>query len=763
MSSSPQKSLSVRPLLDLTKERYLNYAMSVIMSRALPDVRDGLKPVQRRVLYAMFNDLKLYPDKKHRKSAAVVGRCLGSYHPHSDVALYEAMVRMAQDWVLRVPLVDGHGNFGNIDGDGAAAMRYTEARLRTAGEDMMAEIRRDVVDFRPNFDATAQEPEVLPTQVPTLLINGASGIAVGMATNIPPHNPVEILNAAIDLLKNPSRKVSTLVDKHVKGPDFPTGGSIVESQEDITKIYEEGRGSVTVRAKWEVEKKGRKSYLVVTEIPYGVQKQDLVEKIAGHIVDNSIPQVVDIRDESTSDIRVVMELKNGVEVENVMAYLFKHTPLESKFHVNLTCLAPSDQDPEKIEPKRLDLKAMLQHFIDFRLQIVKRRTKFDLDKLEDRIHTLEGFVTVLGDAQKAIDIVTKAGSKTEARDSLIKEFGIDEDQTEKVLNTKVYRFAGYEVKAFEDELSEKTKEAGELRALLADADEQVKVVIKELREMRKRYDSERKTLVEEALPEFEYDESAFIEELPAKIIVSRKGWVRRQKSYTDVSSLRVRDGDEIGWVISSNTKDTVAFFTSAAQVYTMRVDDLPDTTGYGDAIQATFSFEDGETIEHVMTFDADGPDGDATLLVVSDEGNALRINPSAFSEPSTVNGRKVMRLDDGQKVIAYTMVEDEDEDHVVVITRMGFGTAFLSKYVKEVKGAGKGVRCINMTSTPGDSVLAAGVSSGTQGGGVTVVTSKGTEESYRHTSLKVVPRGKMGEQLKSRVTFVSVIKEVVEL
>lgn len=762
MSSNPQSSLSVRPLHELTKERYLNYAMSVIMSRALPDVRDGLKPVQRRVLYAMYSDLKLYPDKKHRKSATIVGATMGRYHPHSDTALYESMVRMAQDWVLRVPLVDGHGNFGNIDGDNAAAHRYTEARLRTAGEDMMAEIRRDVVNFRPNFDATAHEPEVLPTQVPTLLINGASGIAVGMATNIPPHNPVEILNASLDLLKNPSRKVSTLVDKHVKGPDFPTGGSIVESQDAITKIYETGRGSVTVRAKWEVEKKGRKSYLIVTEIPYGVQKQDLVEKIASHIVDNSIPQIVDIRDESTSDIRIVMELKTGAEVDNVMAYLFKHTPLESKFHVNLTCLAPSGSDPTKIEPKRLDLKTMLQHFLDFRLDIVRRRTTFDLGKLEERIHTLEGFVTVLSDPQKAIDIVTKAGSKSEARDGLIAEFGIDEDQAEKVLNTKVYRFAGYEVKAFEEELAEKSSEAAELRALLADPDEQVKVVAKELREMRKRYDSARMTVVEVALPEFEYDASAFIEKVPAKIVVSRKGWVRRQKSYTDVSALRVRDGDEIGWVIASNTKETVAFFTSLGQVYTMRVDDLPDTTGYGDAIQATFSFEDGETIQHVMTFDSEAPARDTTLLVVTDAGNGLRVDPNTFSEPSTVNGRRIIRLDEGQSVAGYSMVTDPDEDHVVLVTRQGFATTFKSSLVKEVKGSGKGVRCIVLRDKKRDSVIAVGVSSGTQGGGVTVVTSKGSEESYRHTSLTPTRRGTVGEQVKSRVHFVEFKKEVVE-
>lgn len=758
-SSSKSSNLTVRSLHDLTKERYLNYAMSVIMSRALPDVRDGLKPVQRRVLYSMFNDLKLYPDKKHRKSATVVGTALGKYHPHGDVALYEAMVRMAQDWVLRLPLVDGYGNFGNIDGDGSAAHRYTEARLRQAGMDLMSEIRQDVVNFLPNFDGTATEPEVLPAGLPLLLINGAQGIAVGMATNIPPHNPSEVINAAIDLLKNPSRKVGTLVKNHIKGPDFPTGGSIVEEEEDLISMYEEGRGSVTIRAKWEVEKKGKTEYLVITEIPYGVQKQDLVAKIASHIVDNSLPQVVDIRDESTEDIRVVLELKKNVDVDNVMAYLFRHTPLESKFHTNMTCLAPSDADPTKLEPKRVDLKEMLQHFLDFRMSVVLKRLRFDLDKLEARLHILEGYVKVLKEGQKAIDLVTKAQSKDEARDSLMQEFGITEDQADSILNTKVYRFAGYEIDALVQEQTEKETKANELRMLLSDPDAQVELVVSELREMRKVYSDERRTLVEVPLPEFAYDASAFIEEVDCKVIVSRNGWVRRQKAYTDLDTLRCRDDDQIGWALSGNTKDTVSFCTNKGRVYTSRVVDLPDTSGYGDPIQSLFDFEDGEKILSVFMHTPEFLPEETRIAVIADNGKGFLIDHAGYSEPSTVTGRKIMRLEDNENVVAYDLVHDLEEDHIVVITRGARAIAFRAKYLSEVRSAAKGVKCITLMS--GDSVLVGGVTTGAQGS-LTVVTSNGAEKALRHTTVGVTTRGGVGKELLSRDSFVSYLKETVE-
>ena len=336
------------PLHETTRERYLNYALSVITSRALPDIRDGLKPVQRRILYAMHNSLRLYPEGRHRKSATVVGDCMGKYHPHGDTAIYDAMVRMAQDFSLRAPLVDGHGNFGSLDGDAPAAMRYTEAKLRPLAMEMLGEIRKRTVDFRPNFDGTLFEPVVLPSKVPNLLVNGASGIAVGMATNIPPHNLGETIDALVYAIGSPNARTSTLVEKFIKGPDFPTGGRILNTSEELAEIYEKGEGAIDLRGEYALE---GKKHVIVTSIPYGVGKNDLVEKIAEHIVQGRVPQLVDVRDESTDEVRVVLELRRGADPEAAMAYLFKHTPLQSRFHVNLTCLVPTE-NPRCPRPRR---------------------------------------------------------------------------------------------------------------------------------------------------------------------------------------------------------------------------------------------------------------------------------------------------------------------------------------------------------------------------------------------------------------------------
>lgn len=634
----------------------------------------------------------------------------------------------------------------------------TEARLRTAGSDMLSEIKRDTVPFRPNFDGTTQEPVVLPSPIPTLLINGAQGIAVGMATNIPPHNPTEIINAAIDLLLNPSRKVSTLVSKHVKGPDFPTGGSLVENTEDMIRIYEAGRGSVTLRAKWDTEKQGRKTNLVITEIPYGIQKQDLVTKIAQHIVDNSLPQVVDIQDESSEDMRVVLTLKSGANVDHVMAYLFKHTPLESKFHYNLTCLSPSSSDPDKLEPRRIDLKKMLQHFLDFRMSVIKRRSEFDLSKLDARLHVLEGFVKVLTNPAKAIEIVTKAKSKSDARESICREFGLQEDQADHVLNAKIYRFASYEIDAFEKELDEKGAQAQELRDLLSSEENLTELCAQELRAARTKYKSPRRTIVGTDLPTFEYNEAAFIEKEDVKIIVSKMGWVRRQKAYTDINSLRVRDDDQILWALSARTTDTVAFFTDLGKVFTSRVVDLPDTSGYGDPLQSMYSFDDGEEILAVRVFNE--VDDTDTALIVTNDGKGLRISYEAFREPSNTKGRKSFKLNPGKTLVCVTPLTDETQDHVVILTRGSRALAFKSKYVPVVKKASKGVKCMTMLTD--DEVIAAGVTQGSQGS-LIVETSQGTQKSIRHTTIGVKTRGGVGKSLMVRDNFISCPKSVEEL
>ena len=430
------------PLHETARERYLTYALSVITSRALPDVRDGLKPVQRRILYAMATNLRLQPDARFRKSATIVGEVMGKYHPHGDTAIYDAMVRMAQHWSLRAPLVDGQGNFGSLDGDSPAAMRYTEARLRPLGAALLTEIKQDTVAFRPTYDGQLFEPVVLPAPVPNFLINGATGIAVGMATNVPPHNLGEVVDACLTLIKSPNARLDTLLGS-VLGPDFPTGGRILNTPEEIAKIYETGEGPVDLRGEYEMEGKGT---VILTSIPYAVQKGDLIEKIADHIRGGKVPQIVDIRDESTEDVRIVLELKRGSSPEAAMAYLFKHTPLQTRFHVNMTALVPTD-NPEVAAPEKVDLRTALRHFLDFRLEVVTRRLEHELRALEKRIHILKGFAIIFDALDEAIKLIRASKNKADANGRLRHRFRLDEVQADAVLEIKLYRLAQLEIDA----------------------------------------------------------------------------------------------------------------------------------------------------------------------------------------------------------------------------------------------------------------------------------------------------------------------------
>jgi DNA gyrase subunit A len=442
-------------LADEAQRRYLNYAVSVITARALPDVRDGLKPVQRRILFAMHNDLHLYPDARFRKSATIVGAVIGKYHPHGDSACYDAMVRMAQDFSLRYRLVEGHGNFGSLDGDAPAAYRYTEARLAPLSTELLDEIKQGTVDFRPNYDGTAQEPIVLPARIPQLLANGCTGIAVGMATNIPPHNLGEVCEAAVALIDNRKLESKDLL-KYIKGPDFPTGGQIINSKKELREIYETGQGPVRLRGEWKLEESKRGQQLVITSIPYNVSKANLVESIAQVILAKKLPMLVDVRDESTDDVRVVLELKPGADPALVVAYLYKHTPLELSFHVNMTCLVPTE-NREVAGPMRLNLQAILSEFLDFREDVVTRRFEFELAELRRRIHILRGFAILFDALDEAIRIIRKSDGKADAATKLQARFKLDEEQTDAILEMKLYKLARLEIEAIRDELAEKQR------------------------------------------------------------------------------------------------------------------------------------------------------------------------------------------------------------------------------------------------------------------------------------------------------------------
>ena len=472
-------------LHEAAQARYLNYALSVITARALPDVRDGLKPVQRRILYTMWQQ-NLTADVKHRKCAKVVGDVMGNYHPHGDSAIYETLVRMAQPFSLRYPLVDGSGNFGSLDGDGAAAMRYTECRLARLSDEMLEEIDQSTVHFRPNYDGTKSEPVVLPARVPNLLVNGATGIAVGMATSIPPHNLGEVCTALIKLLDNPELTTPQLC-RWVKGPDFPTGGQILNTPDELKEIYKTGSGAIRLRATWEVGEPTRAGHTIfVTSIPYALDKSTVIERIAEIVVGRKLPPLVDVKDVSTDDVRIELTVKREADPKMVMAYLFRHTPLQTNFPVNLTCLIPTE-NPEVGRPERCELKTILWHFLHFRLEVVTARLEHELAALRKRIHILEGFEKVFDALDEILRIIRKSDGKSDAAAKIMARFALDADQTDAILELKIYRLARLEILVITNELADKRKRARQIGALLGDDDSRWAIVREELETIQKTY------------------------------------------------------------------------------------------------------------------------------------------------------------------------------------------------------------------------------------------------------------------------------------
>jgi DNA gyrase subunit A len=725
-------------LHEATRHRYLNYALSVITSRALPDVRDGLKPVQRRILYAMDANLKLRPDSRFRKSAAVVGEVMAKYHPHGDQSIYDALVRMAQPFSLRHPLVDGQGNFGSLDGDPPAAMRYTECKLRPLAMELLSEIGQRTVDFRTNYDGQHDEPVVLPAQVPQLLINGAEGIAVGMATRIPPHNLGEVIDACVAMIANPDIEVEELCT-HVRGPDFPTGGVLLDSTADIRSVYETGGGSLRLQSRWTTDKQGRRHLVVITEIPYSVNKASLVERIGGLVAERKLPQVVDVRDESTDEVRIVMELRKAEDAEAAMAYVFKHTPAQTSWHCNLTCLVPDPNSPHPV-PIKADLHTIIRAWLDFRLETVTRRFQYELEKLRERIHILEGFAAVFQDLDLAIRLIRESEGKRDARDRLMDAFDLDDVQAEKVLELQLYRLARLPIADILDELEQKRERAAEIEAILSSRQELWAVITRELLELRKLYaEPRRTTLGAPAAQEVSYEESEYIVSEEAFLIATREGWIKRQGSFTELSRIRIRDGDEIGWLIPGNTRSTVTFFSDQGAAYGMRLADVPATTGYGDPIQKHFKLADGERVVGVVVHDEialpevppppeDAEPEDPELgpphgVAVTVEGRALRFPLAGHVEPSQRTGRRYMRVSKGETGVLTVEVSVGGE-HLSLATHEGNALAVAVDEIGVRKGAARGMQAIKLKK--GDSVLA-GMLVNDDKEGVLVVTSRGRE------------------------------------
>jgi DNA gyrase subunit A len=754
-------------LHEAAQSRYLNYALSVITSRALPDVRDGLKPVQRRILYTMWQQ-NLTADAKHRKCAKVVGDVMGSYHPHGDAALYETLVRMAQPFSLRYPVIDGSGNFGSLDGDSAAAMRYTECRLARIADEMLEEIDQSTVHFRPNYDGTKTEPVVLPARLPNLLVNGATGIAVGMATNVPPHHLGEVCTALIKLLDNPDLS-SVQLCRYVKGPDFPTGGQILNSADELKEIYRTGSGTIRLRATWETASVSRSGRTVhITSIPYATNKAALVERIADVVLSRKLPPLLDVKDVSTDDVRIELEMKGDADPKLVMAYLFRNTPLQTNVFVNLTCLIPTENE-EVGRPERLDLKAMLWHFLHFRLEVVTNRLEHELEALKKRIHILEGFEKVFDALDEIIRIIRKSEGKADSAEKIMKRFALDAEQTDAILELKLYRLARLEILVIQNELGEKRKRARQIGGLLKDEDSRWKLVRDEIEEVQAAYGkNDRRRTIIEADEEVEFSADDFIVEEDNVVIVSRDGWVKRQKEVRDLSTTRLREGDSVLAVLPGSTRASVVFFSNFGAAYTARIIDVPASTGYGEPVQKLFKLRDGERIIAAFSLDPrmsghivskkEGVAPPVHALAVTSDGYSLRFSLDSFVEPSTRAGRRYARPSDGVEVVGVAKISGSEV--VIAATREARAILCRADEVNYLSGPGKGVILIKLQSKE-DHVLGFIASTGDRDL-MRVETSRGSEQTISTAKYEVTGRGGKGRELLQRGQFTRVIPNDVE-
>jgi DNA gyrase subunit A len=752
-------------LHEAAQSRYLTYALSVITSRALPDVRDGLKPVQRRILFTMWQQ-NLTADARHRKCAKVVGDVMGSYHPHGDAALYETLVRMAQPFSLRYPLIDGSGNFGSLDGDSAAAMRYTECRLARIADEMLEEIDQRTVPFRPSYDGTKTEPVVLPARIPNLLVNGATGIAVGMATTIPPHNLNEVCTALLKLADNEDLTSAQLC-RYVKGPDFPTGGQILNAPDEIKEIYRTGSGTIRLRATWEEGPQSRAGRtLHVTSIPYTVNKAGLVERIADVVLSRKLPPLVDVRDVSTDDVRIALELKKDADPRMVMAYLFKHTPLQTNVAVNLTALVPTE-NADVGRPEKCDLHSILWHFLHFRLEVVTRRLEHELEGLRARIHVLQGFEKVFDALDEIIRIIRKSDGKADSADTIMKRFTLDAGQTDAILELKLYRLARLEILVIQNELADKRKRARQLTALLEDDAARKRLVRVEIAEIQKTYGDRRRTLIE-AADEVAFTADDFIVDEDNVVIVTRDGWMKRQKEVRDLSTTRLREGDAVLAVLQGSTRASAVFLTNLGTAYTARLVDVPASTGYGEPVQKLFKLRDGERVVAVFSLDPrvageiearkEGEPAPVHALAVTSDGYALRFGFEPFVEPSTRAGRRYARPAEGVEVVDVARLTGGEV--VIAATREARAILCRADEVNYLSGPGKGVILIKLH--PGEDRVLGFVASTGDRDMLRVETSRGAEQTISTGKYEVTGRGGRGRELLQRGQFTRVIPGEIE-
>jgi len=684
------------------KVSYLDYAMSVIIGRALPEVRDGLKPVQRRILYAMFRE-GLLPGKKYSKCAGVVGEVLKKYHPHGDTAVYDALVRLAQDFNMRYPLVDGQGNFGSIDGDPPAAYRYTEARLAKIAEELLADIDKETVDFIPNFDETTEEPKVLPSRIPNLIINGSSGIAVGMTTNIPPHNLGEVIDGLVYLLDNPDATIEQLMD-FIKGPDFPTGG-VIHGTTGIKEAYEHGRGHIRIRAKARVEKEYRGGEnIIISELPYQVNKARLIEKIAELVRDKKIEGISEIRDESDRDgIRIVLELKRGEMAEVILNNLYKHTQMESTFGIIMLALVGG-------QPHVLNLKRLLSHFLQHRRDVVVRRTRYELRKAEERAHILEGLKIALDHLDEIISLIRASKSPDEAREGLMMRFPLTETQAQAILDMKLQRLTGLEREKIITEYTETLKEIERLRAILGSDALVSKIIKDEFLEIKARYSDMRRTEITEETKEITIED--LITEEDMVITLSHHGYIKRnplsayrsqRRGGKGLTGMETKEEDYVEQLFIGSTHDYMLFFSNLGRLYWLKTYQIPEAgrTAKGKALINLLSLSEGERITTALPI-RDFKEG--YLVMFTKKGMVKKTLLEEYSNPRG-KGIIAVTLDEGDELIAVRKTNGQND--FIIGTREGLAIRFNEEDVRPMGRTARGV--IGIRLQEGDEVVSAEV------------------------------------------------------
>lgn len=715
---------------------FLDYAMSVIVSRALPDVRDGLKPVQRRILYAMY-DLGMTPDKPFRKSAHVVGNVLAKYHPHGDSSVYDAMVRMAQDFSYRYMLVDGHGNFGSIDGDGAAAMRYTEARMAPIALELLRDIQKETIDFGPNYDGQNDEPLVLPARFPNLLANGVQGIAVGMATNIPPHNLREIIDGLMMLIDHPETTVDDLM-KVVKGPDFPTGGTIL-GLDGIRKAFRTGRGSIQLRAKTRMEEAGNgKMRIIVEELPYQVNKARLVEKIAELVRDKKIDGITDLRDESDRNgMRVVIELRRDVNPRIVLNNLYKHTSLQTSFGVNMLALVHG-------QPQVLNLHQALKHYLDHQVEVITRRTQFDLRKAEERAHILEGYRIALDHIDEVIALIRGSQTGAEAKVGLMERFGLSEKQAQAILDMRLQRLTGLEREKIEEEYKALMATIAELKAILADDAKILAVVREELMEVRNQYGDERRTKIK--IDATQIADEDLIPEEEVSVMLTHRGYIKRmplnnyraqRRGGRGVSGMGTRDDDFVQHLFVTHSHNHLLFFSNKGKVYRLKAYEVPELgrTARGTPIINLIQIDQDERIQAVIPVKEFTEDN--FLFFATAQGVVKKTALTGFDNIRK-NGLFAINLRNGDELVAVHMTDGEQE--IIMGTSGGMSIRFHEQDVREMGRSATGVKGMTL----GDDDVVIDMDIAVPGKEVMIVTTKGYGKRTPLEEYRVQSRGGKG-------------------